>query len=732
MSTQQLSRWCSAIIILSFTKALTRYESVLIVNRTTDKDNKHYDSAMIFSTKLLSYLLVIVITAEVIHCETVNNDPGKKENDVEDIKNHITYQEGDGSTCKNELYNVLYNATNAQVAALNAFGIPNTGLLAGTRSWYGHFSGCTELPDFQYCMLTMHVNTATLSMTELHQLSIRWGICAPKICSDNGIHDNVEMLTTYLRSSTGVNLTGVSSKAYCVQNNRVPYSSGFYITGGVFGLICVLMIIGSMIDIIDDDNEVKDLHGTETEESLPLMTSAIGKKEEKEAIQEMNKQSVKGKVAATIKQILLSFAFNRNLSKLTVVGSDGNRNIGCLHGIRVISMVWIVLLHVCLAIDKKLGYLDMFNPHDGWRMFRSAFYQIIIYNGSLPVDTFFFLSGLLVCNATLFKLEKNNGSLSWPWFFLHRYIRLTPILAVAIAIWVFVAPHTYWGPNMDTFMDRSACESYWWTNLLYIQNFVQMSIQCYPLAWYLSADMQLFLASPFIIYSLYRSQRLGLLLIAVLVSASVIVNGIIVAEYNFNASSTANAMFFGDYLDIIYTKPYIRMQAYLVGMVVGFMIYKAKDKEIILPKPVVVIAWLVATSLTAAVFCVTINHHTINPSLGKIVDVTYQSLHRVAWGVFLAWVVIYCHLVKSGWINNFLSWHAWVPLSRLSYTVYIIHFIVFWTFIGNLGQPFYTTSLIMIFNSVAVTCVSFMFAAFLYLSVELPVANLEQKFLPRP
>lgn len=62
---------------------------------------------------------------------------------------------------------------------------------------------------------------------------------------------------------------------------------------------------------------------------------------------------------ATIKQILLSFAFNRNLSKLTVVGSDGNRNIGCLHGIRVISMVWIVLLHVCLAIDKKLGYLDM-------------------------------------------------------------------------------------------------------------------------------------------------------------------------------------------------------------------------------------------------------------------------------------------------------------------------------------------------------------------------------------
>ncbi|XP_071828649.1 nose resistant to fluoxetine protein 6-like [Apostichopus japonicus] len=349
------------------------------------------------------------------------------------------------------------------------------------------------------------------------------------------------------------------------------------------------MIMGSIIDIIDDDdnNEVKDPHGTETEESLPLMTIAIGKEEEKEAIQEMNKQSVKGKVAATIKQILLSFAFNRNLSKLTVVGSYGNRDIGCLHGIRVISTMWIVLLHVFLAIDKKLGYLDMFNPHDGWRMFRSAIYQIIVYNGCLPVDTFLFLSGLLVCYATLFKLEKNNGSLSWPWLFLHRYIRLTPILAVAMAIWVFVAPHTYWGPMMGTLMDRSRCETSWWTNLLYIQNFFPWAIHCLDVTWYLSVDMQLFLVSPFIIYSLYRSQRLGLLLIAVLVSASVIVNGIIVAEYNFYASTAANIRSLasgGDYFDIIYSKPYFRIQAFLVGMVVGFIIYKAKDKEIIIPK----------------------------------------------------------------------------------------------------------------------------------------------------
>ncbi|XP_071822556.1 nose resistant to fluoxetine protein 6-like isoform X3 [Apostichopus japonicus] len=654
---------------------------------------------MIFSTHLLTFLLVIVITAEVNHCETVNNDPGKKENDVEDIKNHVTYKEGDGSTCKNELYNVLYNETNAQVAALNAFGIPNTGLLAGNTGWYGHFSGCTELPDFQYCMLTMNVNTATLSMTELHQLLIRWGICAPKICSDNGINDNVEMLTTYLRSSTGVNLTGVSSTAYCVQNNKVPYSTGFYITVGVFGLICILMIIGSIIDIIDDDdddNEVKDPHGTETEESLPLMTSAFDKDEETEAIQEINKQSVKGRVAATIKQILLSFAFNRNLSKLTVVGSDGNRDIGCLHGIRVISMMWIAMFHVCLTTDSKLSYLDIFNPHDGLRMLRSAFYQIIVFNGSLPVDTFLFL-------------------------------RLTPMLVVAMAIWVFVAPHTYWGPMMGTLMDRSRCESYWWTNLLYIQNFFQFSSHCFGVAWYLSVDMQLFLVSPFIIYSLYRSQRLGLLLTAVLVSASVIVNGIIVAEYHFRASTIVNLILFGgDYLDIIYSKPYIRMQAYLVGMVVGFILYKAKDKEIILPKPVAVIGWLVATSLGTLVLC------TIAPSLGTVVAVTFQALHRIAWGVFLAWVVLYCQLVKSGWINNFLSWHAWVPLSRLSYTVYLIHLIVFRTFIGNLGQPFYTTTLVLIFNYVAVTCVSFMFAAFLYLSVELPVANLEQKFLPRP
>lgn len=74
----------------------------------------------------------------------------------------------------------------------------------------------------------------------------------------------------------------------------------------------------------------------------------------------------------------------------------------------------------------------------------------------------------------------------------------------------------------------------------------------------------------------------------------------------------------------------------------------------------------------------------------------YGGFHRAAWALALSWLIFSCcrgyggelHIVHkellilllySGWINDFLSWGGFIPLSRISYIIYLMHFVVIYT-----------------------------------------------------
>ncbi len=49
-------------------------------------------------------------------------------------------------------------------------------------------------------------------------------------------------------------------------------------------------------------------------------------------------------IAGLLQEVLLCFAFTRNLRKL--LDTKGSQGIGCLNGIRVISIMWVALGHI--------------------------------------------------------------------------------------------------------------------------------------------------------------------------------------------------------------------------------------------------------------------------------------------------------------------------------------------------------------------------------------------------
>ena len=106
-------------------------------------------------------------------------------------------------------------------------------------------------------------------------------------------------------------------------------------------------------------------------------------------------------------------------------------------------------------------------------------------------------------------------------------------------------------------------------------------------------------------------------------------------------------------------------------------------------------------------------------------NVSYFMFSRFVWAVGLALMVYACHNGYGWVVNDFLSMKFWIPLSRLTYTAYLIHPIVLSVTIGTTrGSIGYTDTMIAVY-AVAMVVLSFGAAGVVAAFVEFPLSNLE-------
>ena len=101
---------------------------------------------------------------------------------------------------------------------------------------------------------------------------------------------------------------------------------------------------------------------------------------------------------------------------------------------------------------------------------------------------------------------------------------------------------------------------------------------------------------------------------------------------------------------------------------------------------------------------------------------------RFAWGVGLAFVVFACHNGYGGVINTFLSMKFWIPLSRLTFTAYLVHPIVLSVVFGSAREPVHYTDITLAVYAVGAVTLSYGAAAIVAVCVEFPLANVEAAF----
>ncbi|KAF8797101.1 Nose resistant to fluoxetine protein 6 like protein [Argiope bruennichi] len=409
---------------------------------------------------------------------------------------------------------------------------------------------------------------------------------------------------------------------------------------------------------------------------------------------------------------------------LNVESSEGQ--LPSLHGIRFLSMTWVILCHsyaFCGMLTRNLAETIQFVDH--W------FFQIIL-NGFYSVDSFFLLSGFLVAYLFFQQCAKSNGKIPWVYFYVHRYLRLTPVYAIVMLFYTFVNPYIADGPLWPDVDHDQNCYDNWWYNLLYINNFQAIAGQCMSWSWYLANDMQFYIISPLFLITLWRWPKVGYSLIGIGLVATFVTTFTITFVYD-SFTGLGNVVEaavdlqgflvrWSDFFDKIYTKPYTRVGPYLLGLVLAYYLYKWKQNNPQKLKSTTLAAgWAIASAIALA--CLFGLYHQ---NLSTVGAGFYNGLNRIGFALGLSWVIFVCVTGQGGVVNSLLSWKVWIPLSRLTYCAYLVHPIVqngYYTSVRRMVE-FSHTSVILFYLGFLI--IAYTAALITTLLFESPVIRLEK------
>lgn len=434
----------------------------------------------------------------------------------------------------------------------------------------------------------------------------------------------------------------------------------------------------------------------------------------------MNMSTSNNKIS-TGQQILKCFSFISNYRRL-ISASKGSEELKVLHGLRALSIAYVILGHTYVWINFQL----LRTPNQTAIWFKRLDFGPIL-NGWMSVEPFFILSGLLTSYAGMNILPKTKGRINIPFYILRRYLRLTPGLLLVMGLTFFlplISSGPFWYERVDP--EIESCTKYWWRSILYISNWFGMSNICVHPTWYLSADFQLHIITVVFLILLYRKPKLGLTLIAAFVVACTVMVAALTYHWELPPLiliSSGNDKQIEKTVDDVHMNTFTHAGPYYVGIVTGYLIYKYK--HIKMSKTFVTCGWFlsVIVSLTSLYGA---HRWNIGYPHGPLLTAIYAGLHRTTYSVGVAWVAFACVTGYGGLVNRFLSSTIFAPVSRLTYMIYLLHSLVIWVRVGSRRERMFQSHYNCVYEFFGNIITSLLVTIPFYLLLEAPVSNLER------
>ncbi|XP_037067998.1 nose resistant to fluoxetine protein 6-like [Pollicipes pollicipes] len=604
----------------------------------------------------------------------------------------------DDTLCRNHtaIYRSELTSSLWAFAMFDATGKLPDGFLVGNVNVFGNFDECLAID--------VHLDPARypyLPEAGLHFVGRYVPVSVAPVASaatsqqlrlGGGRHCSAEDTRLALQTLLGPNVTVVEHGSKTAEDS-VQLQAADVVVVTIMALVGVLMVVGTAVDVHHRRSArraARQLRMTPLTDScnprLPQMLLVDG---DKPAPLLQRKPSALG----TTQQALVAFSVYTNTEKLMNT-TTGAGTLSCLHGIRFLSMTWVVLGHAAGGIATHTQNLLVVVD---W--FKGPWFQAIA-NAMPSVDTFYLLSGTLLAYGFCGAYEKNK-KFNLPLFYIHRYIRLTVPYAMVIGftatIFVYLGDGPIW--QSSTAPQQSYCIHNWWKNLLYIQNFIDFEETCVLQSWYLATDMQMFVFSPLVLLPLVWRPLLGIIWLCALIV------GFLALRVTIWSVKDLNPTFF----------------------TLSILLHRLRGRQVTLRWWQWLLGWIVAFAIgISVVYGMTGYQMPWDPQPSKAVAVTYGGLHRFAWGLAVSWVIFACVTGYGGFVNMLLSYPGFIPLSRLTYAGYLIHINVLFVADVSMKGTMYVDVVRLVYRLLGHIITTFAFALPFSLAFEAPFMNLEK------
>ncbi|KAL6448102.1 hypothetical protein ACFW04_000260 [Cataglyphis niger] len=612
----------------------------------------------------------------------------------------------------------------------------NTGL-SGSSMWVQ--TNSIDVPPYRlgFYMMRLSINASQYTTTRL----IHLGVCLPFSCSASDV-----AVIGKLAAGEFATKHSLIEKVRDQHNLYDMYTDPiFWILFGVSTIVLILMILGTGYDyylsekVACKKNVIYDLEKHGKLDNLTngkVLNVADSSSNSAQPINNNNDRENDLQPTSTteerqlnvLEELLLSFSVRANM-KIICDRNVGKDTISTVHGLRAISMAWVILGHTCIVLFKYSDNMEYRKVVEKRFLFQT------ITNGAFSVDTFFFMGGLLVsflyfrtnAKGDLKRLTQGTrgfvaGTLKFSGLLMYRFSRLTaPYMfvlgLVEISMKYFHTNSVFEPPTEDHYN----CPNYWWRNVLYINTWFPVEQMCMLWSWYLADDTQFYIVGGVILVLATTHFKIAAFALVSLLISSWATTGYVALVNNHMPSSDDPLALF----DKIYDKPWTRLGPYLIGMSVGYFLFKT-DCKVKMSKTTIVVGWLLSSACLLSLL-----YGLYEAELTPATAAAYSSLSHSAWALGLAWIVIACSTGYGGYVNKILSWPLLYPFSRVTYCAYLVHPLVIRLTVMNLDSPFHLGKDVVAITFIGQLVLSYVFSFIISITFEAPVVSMLKILSPK-
>ncbi|XP_028969093.1 nose resistant to fluoxetine protein 6 [Galendromus occidentalis] len=416
------------------------------------------------------------------------------------------------------------------------------------------------------------------------------------------------------------------------------------------------------------------------------------------------------------------------LSTKVALDSDAYR-LRFIHGMRFFSASWVILGHtyfliIPTALANSLNIIKL--QEDIW--------FCLIGNAFPCIQTFLFMSGFLLSFNVLKYLSSYKKSLAMPIFLLlaRRYIRLTTPIMFLVGLFL-VLPRFISGPVYSEYKDIvfGTCEINWWRVLLHVNNWIPFFDMCLAHLWYVSVDWQIYSTLWVIPIIMLRRKRLGLGLCALVIFGTAVMVGIQTKVNSYQPTpiySDPNVNRTFDASNEVYFKPFAHAGSFCIGIITGYMVLAYGTYKLAVCTQGLL--WILSGTIGLLVVFGPYKWFAGAPHEGWDA-VIYAATHRTAWSIGLGWLSFACATGRGGLINGLLAWKALIPMSRLSFSAFMLQTVVLLTRTMTARDRLIFSHDYLLRDFFATYMVTYLASFVMYLLIEAPIGNLEKMIFMR-